>query len=126
MIEVSISLRTGRGLNDRMHRMARVRSVKAERHTAYWYLHQAAPFFGAHLTGEQHLDITLRRCSPSRGLDADNLQGALKAVRDGVADWLRIDDGSARISWIYEQARHDTWMVQIAVEVTTCESTTPA
>ncbi len=37
-------------------------------------------------------------------LDDDNLRGALKAVRDGVADWLGTDDSErAGITWQYGQ-----------------------
>lgn len=32
-------------------------------------------------------------------LDTDNLQSACKGVRDGVADFLRVDDGDPRITW---------------------------
>ena len=39
----------------------------------------------------------------ARRLDADNLQGSLKAVRDGVAAQLSLDDSDCRISWCYEQ-----------------------
>jgi len=38
-----------------------------------------------------------------RKLDDDNLRSALKAVRDGIADYLKIDDGSDKIKWEYEQ-----------------------
>jgi hypothetical protein len=40
-----------------------------------------------------------------RLLDDDNLPGALKAIRDDVADWLGITDGptDARASWVYSQ-----------------------
>lgn len=48
------------------------------------------------------LRIRLVRVSP-RKLDGDNLQGALKAVRDGVADYLGIND-SLDI-WDYGQER---------------------
>ncbi len=48
--------------------------------------------------------ITLTRIGP-RTLDSDNLVGAFKHVRDGVADWLRIDDGDKRLTWNYAQRR---------------------
>jgi hypothetical protein len=42
----------------------------------------------------------------SRDLDDDNLRGALKAVRDGVADAFDLaNDNDPRITWKYEQAR---------------------
>lgn len=42
-----------------------------------------------------------------RKLDDDNLRGALKAVRDGVADWLELDDGTPKVNWQYEQDKGD-------------------
>ncbi len=49
--------------------------------------------------------VTLTRLAPSSGLDDDNLRGALKSVRDGVADALGLDDRDPRVSWRYEQRR---------------------
>lgn len=39
----------------------------------------------------------------ARALDSDNLQGAMKAHRDGVAAVLRIDDASPLVRWEYGQ-----------------------
>ena len=50
------------------------------------------------------IKISLIRLAP-RVLDGDNLQSGFKATRDGVADWLGIDDGSARLKWAYHQER---------------------
>lgn len=38
-------------------------------------------------------------------LDSDNLPGAFKHVRDGMADALGIDDGDARLAWSYAQVK---------------------
>jgi len=48
--------------------------------------------------------ITLTRIGP-RDLDDDNLASGFKAFRDGVADWLGIDDGDKRLTWRYAQRR---------------------
>lgn len=48
--------------------------------------------------------ITITRIAP-RELDDDNLASGAKATRDGVADWLGIDDGDKRLSWRYNQRR---------------------
>lgn len=48
--------------------------------------------------------VTLTRISP-RLLDDDNLRGALKHVRDGVADRLGIDDRDPRVEWRYAQRK---------------------
>lgn len=47
--------------------------------------------------------VTIERCGP-RKLDDDNLAGACKSVRDGIAARLTIDDGDTRITWLYRQA----------------------
>ena len=52
-----------------------------------------------------------------RPYDGDNLQSGFKAIRDGIAEALGIDDGSYRIDWQYDQERGDgKGMVRIAIE----------
>lgn len=48
--------------------------------------------------------IVLTRIAP-RGLDTDNLAMSVKAVRDGIADWLGIDDKDERVQWKCEQEK---------------------
>ena len=60
--------------------------------------------------------ITLTRIAP-RVLDYDNLASGLKAVRDGVADALRVDDGSTRIRWRYTQERGKPREYAVRVEI---------
>lgn len=50
------------------------------------------------------ITITLTRIGP-RTLDDDNLASGFKACRDGVADWLGIDDGDKRLTWRYDQRK---------------------
>ena len=61
--------------------------------------------------------VTLTRIAPRR-LDGDNLQRACKAVRDGVADWLGIDDGSEEVTWLYRQEKGKPRQYAVKVEVT--------
>ncbi len=56
----------------------------------------------AKLAGMLPAIVTLKRIGP-RMLDDDNLRSALKAVRDGLADVIGVDDGDARYRWTYEQ-----------------------
>lgn len=111
-LHISIPLRTGRGQNDREQHMVRHRRVKAEREAVQWRLNgQKAPA-GA-------VTVLLVRVSPSAvGLDGDNLQGSMKAVRDQVAAWLGRDDreGSG-VSWDYGQRRgaRGEWAVEVHV-----------
>lgn len=53
--------------------------------------------------------------SGPRPLDGDNLQRALKAVRDVVAEWLGADDADPRIRWRYKQRRG--WSPAVVVDV---------
>lgn len=78
--------------------------------------------------------ITLTRVAPRR-LDDDNLARALKAIRDGVADYLLpanrgnkvrrwADDSDGRITWRYDQTRGapKTYAVRIRIEVREAEA----
>jgi len=67
------------------------------------------------------LVVTLTRIAP-RALDDDNLASAFKAIRDGVADALGIDDRDPRVSWRYAQERHGS-DYGIAVQLATVEWT---
>src|SRR5678815_1117800 len=62
--------------------------------------------------------VTLTRIS-SGSLDDDGLRGALKTVRDGVADWLGVDDRDPIVEWRYEQllCPRGFWATRVAVEV---------
>jgi hypothetical protein len=48
--------------------------------------------------------VTITRIAPA-ALDSDNLVGSAKHVRDGIADWLGIDDRSPLVTWVVEQER---------------------
>ena len=51
--------------------------------------------------------VTLTRIAP-RKLDDDNLRSAFKAVRDGVADALGVNDGGKQVTWAYRDERRAT------------------
>ena len=62
--------------------------------------------------------ITLTRIAP-RPLDSDNLARSFKAIRDGIADALEINDGSKRLTWNYEQrkgSKPKQYAVQIEIQ----------
>ena len=48
--------------------------------------------------------VGITRLAP-RTLDDDNLASACKAVRDGVAEWLGIDDRDPRVEWAVAQEK---------------------
>jgi hypothetical protein len=49
--------------------------------------------------------VTLTRIAPRELDTGDNLPSALKHCRDGIADWLGIDDRDPRVTWVYGQRR---------------------
>ena len=111
-LKLSIPLRTGRGLNDRMHFMQRARKVKAERLAVGFVMNTQ------HKAPAGPVTVNLGRVSPSaKGLDKDNLQGALKGVRDQVSAWLGRDDADESITWNYSQrpGKRGEWAVEIEV-----------
>lgn len=103
-----VPIRTGRGPNLREHHMARHRRVKAEREAVGWVLPKTRP------RPPLPCEVVLTRISPPGGrkLDDDNLRGSLKAIRDAVAEWLGVDDGSEQVHWSYRQERGE-WGVRI-------------
>ena len=64
--------------------------------------------------------VEIVRVSP-RGLDDDNLRGATKHVRDGIADVLGVDDRDARVEWRYAQAKGPAkyYAVRVSIEPAT-------
>ena len=54
--------------------------------------------------GAGPLVIVLTRIGPRR-LDDDNAARSIKAVRDGVADALGLDDGHESLTWLVQQER---------------------
>lgn len=106
-IQFTIPIRTVTGLNAREHWRKRHKRAHAERSAARW----ACP---AGITAP--CTITLTRVSPgTRPADDDNLAGACKHVRDGIADRIGIDDGDARLTWRYAQ-RRGPWGVEVQIE----------
>lgn len=92
-----LPIRAHSTLNAREHWAVRSRRAKSHRETAHWALKSnAAPALPC--------VVTLTRVAP-RDLDTDNLAASMKNVRDGVADWLGVDDRDARVTWRCEQRR---------------------
>jgi hypothetical protein len=106
VISVLLPLTTGRGLNDRMHWMQRARQTKKQR-SAAWLLVPKHPL---------PCVVTITRLSAGK-LDDDNLQGAMKAIRDGIADRLGIDDADKRVRWQYAQEKCKRGESAVRVEI---------
>jgi hypothetical protein len=86
--------------NVREHWRARAKRVKKERSTA-----EVACQVFLERPKQWPVTVRLTRIGP-RKLDSDNVAGACKATRDGVADWLRVDDGDeSKVRWEYSQCK---------------------
>lgn len=58
--------------------------------------------------------VSITRIAPDEGIDDDNLGGACKHVRDGVADWLGVDDRDPRVRW-HVASERGPWGTRVAV-----------
>jgi hypothetical protein len=85
----------------REHWSARQRRTREQRQRAH---QEMLAHFGC-VRPELPLVVTLTRFWKGRPLDDDNLRGALKAQRDGIADYFGIDDADARITFEYAQEK---------------------
>jgi len=117
-LDVVVQVKTRSVLNLREHWAARARRAKAHRAATILALRRAHPG-GADarwaLDGDARLVVVLTRYG--RRLDDDNLRGALKAVRDGVAEWAGLDDGSDQWRWEYAQDRAGKLGERVSVSV---------
>jgi hypothetical protein len=64
------------------------------------------------------LTITITRIGP-RELDTDNLAGSAKHCRDGVADWLGVNDRSKELQWLYAQEKTGKGQYGVKIHITT-------
>jgi hypothetical protein len=101
-------------MNLREHWSKRSRRAAIHRTTARLaLLHAAVP------PKSGPVRITLTRIAP-RKFDTDNLASGFKGARDGVADWLKVDDGDERLTWVYAQrtGQPKQYAAEVAVEWT--------
>lgn len=63
---------------------------------------------------EVNLVVRITREAP-KPLDDDNLAGACKSLRDGIADALGVDDRDPRVCWLCDQSKSKTPSVLIEV-----------
>lgn len=110
MIEFSVPIETKSTSNLREHWRAKADRIAKQR--------RAVQYHGRSHVKSQLLpmiSVSLTRISPRR-LDDDNLQGALKAVRDEVASMLRVDDATELLAWYYSQ-ESGPHSVRVTIEV---------
>ena len=88
--------------NRREHWARRAERARSHRQGAMWTIKAASMTAGGF--GPPPYEVTLTRVGP-RPLDDDNLRGALKSVRDGIADAFGMDDRDPRVTWLYGQRK---------------------
>ena len=113
MIEVEMDMKIVSVTNMRLHWAAKARLTKSQRQKTRNALAAVAQSFGVEVLP---VTVVLTRIAP-RQLDGDNLQSGFKAVRDGVADWLGVDDGSSLIDWQYCQRSGGPKVYKVEIEV---------
>ena len=100
-----LPLRLISAANSREHWAARARRVKRERNAAIVVRKYPLPCI-----------VTITRHG-RRLMDGDNLQAACKALRDGIADRLAVDDADPRVVWRYEQNVQPEYSVTVHIQV---------
>ena len=100
-IEIVLPLRLVSEANAHAHWRVRQRRAKQQRGTVLMAL---GPAFAPIRNGFMPTHVTITRLSP-RQLDSDNLVGACKHVRDGVADALGVNDRDPRVYWVCAQRK---------------------
>ena len=113
MKTVTIPLRIQSVSNLREHCRARAKRTKSEREIVFWAMGISA------VRPPMPCTVTLTRIAP-RSFDCDNMQSGCKAARDAIAQWLCVDDGDPRVTWVYAQRRGGPkqYMAEIKIEST--------
>lgn len=109
---VELPIRTVSELNAHDRLRVRFRRKKSQQQTVALVLYSAfqrrRPALPVH--------VVMTRIGPQR-MDSDNVQGALKHVRDEIARWLNIDDGDeAKATWQVEQQIGPLHAVRVRME----------
>jgi len=108
-VEVLVPVRTVSEANVRQHWRHRKRRASEHR------LVTAALLRAQRARPELPVVVTLTRIGPKK-IDSDNCWGALKHVRDGVADVYGVDDGDGRYAWRCEQEVFREYGVRVEIE----------
>lgn len=102
----------------RRRRFALVGKVKRMRVAACLaLLARSKPVERAALVEAARLVITLTRIAPGTLDREDNLTAGFKAVRDGIADALGLDDRDGRLRWHYEQVKRGPKVYGVLVQL---------
>jgi hypothetical protein len=115
MIEVRMNMKIVSVANMRLHWAVEAKLTRDHRTRTRMSLAAVAQSSGLEMLPAT---VVLTRVAPRR-LDGDNLQSGFKAVRDGVADWLGVDDGNSLVDWQYAQRSGRAGEYAVEIEVIT-------
>ncbi len=102
MITIKLPIPTVSLLNSREHWSKKARRASDQRYTTRLYLKNNHPEFPFTINESSKIIVKITRIG-KRKLDSDNLAGSQKHIRDGIADYIGIDDGSSQFDWQYDQ-----------------------
>lgn len=111
-VTMRIPIRLMSEANQREH--WRVKAKRVAQHRAIGRIGLGPKVKGQPWIATRPVLVTITRIGP-RKLDDDNLASSAKALRDGIADAMQVDDGDARITWRYDQATGRTYAVDVEI-----------
>jgi len=114
MIKIKLPIKTVSEANRREHWATKAKRVKKQREAVRMIMRPLIE--ERHIFDDEEIDIELIRHG-KRKLDCDNLAGSFKAIRDGIADALGIDDGSERLAWYYDQEKSKDYSIEIKISI---------
>ena len=116
MITFEIPIRTVSEANTREHWAAKAKRAKMQRCVArLLMLSNMTPEISHRLIRcKEPLMIRITQIG-KRKLDSDNLARSQKAVRDGIAEAIGIDDGSELLEWEYSQEIGKQYSVKVEI-----------
>lgn len=109
-ITIKLPIATVSEANLKEHWAKTAKRRKSQRHETGWELKRTRP-------PSLPLTVVLTRISPRKLDEGDNLNMSMKAIRDGIADWLGIDDGSDLVKWEYAQHKGQPKEQAVLIEV---------
>lgn len=112
ILKINVPLRIYSEANMREHWAKKSRRTTEQRHVTRYMVMNELCRQGVSFTRGT---VKLIRLAP-RTLDSDNLQSAFKAVRDGLADAIKINDGKPEVVYTYDQEQSKAYGFRIEME----------
>ena len=103
--------------NQRMHWAKLHRLTRAERHAACLITRSVLDASATAKIERLGAIVRLTKINKRRFYKGDNLNSSLKAIRDGIADAIGINDGDDRLEWEYDQRTEGRYAVEVEVMI---------